>query len=260
MKWLQNNLLGTLLLAACGVLLAIAAALSVIGSRPVSSDGAAAAEDLAGAAPPPVGPELGPFGQYRVVDDRPLFSENRRPVIEPLAAEAEETPPPSAQQAAEPPKVNLTGVVITPQLRLATLTPAGGGEAIVLREGKAMEGENQGWTLVDIRPRRVELEAAGGRKVQLDLVVHDQKIKEPPKPVVAREPDRAAEEGDPEETMSRAEEIRQRIAERREQLRQQAVEGRALEEEPPKNDYQAAIQRMLQQGSGRSDDDEDGGE
>lgn len=258
MKWLQNNLLGVVLLGACGVLLAIAVALSVIWNRPVSGGAVAAPEDLAAAAAPSVGSDLGPFGQYRVVDDRPLFSDTRRPVIESLESEVAEASDEPEQQAAEPPKVYLTGVVITPEAKLATLTPVGGGEAVLVREGARMQGEYEGWALMEVWPRKVRLEAGGGRSVQLDLMVHDQKIKEPPRPVSPPEAEESGAEDGSGESMSRAEEIRQRIAERREQLREQAAANRAEAEQPPKNDYQAAIQRMLQR-AGKTDEDDDGG-
>lgn len=258
MKGLQNNPLGILLLGVCGVLLAIAIALYATWSRPVAGGAVAAPEDLTAGAAPGAGSDLGPFGQYRVVDDRPLFSETRRPVIESLQAEVAEAGDEPEQQDTDPPEVYLTGVVITPEAKLATLTPVGGGEAVLVREGGRMQGEHEGWTLVDVWPRKVRLEAGGGRRVQLDLMVHDQKIKEPPRPVSPPAAEEAAAEDGSGEPMSRAEEIRQRIAERREQLREQAAANRAEAEQPPKNDYQAAIQRMLQ-GAGKTDEDDDGG-
>ena len=84
-----------------------------------------------------------------------------------------------------------------------------------------------GWQVTAVNPRAVVLESRDGQSLELDLQVHDTKIEEPPPPVVkapaktaqaatGQEPD---ETGEDDEPLSRAEQIRQRIAERREELR-----------------------------------------
>jgi hypothetical protein len=59
----------------------------------------------------------------------------------------------------------------------------------------------------------------------------------------------AAEQGENQEPLSRAEEIRQRIAQRREELRRAAEEKDA--EEKPEVDYRTAIQSTLNRDSRR---------
>lgn len=263
MKWLQNNLPGTILAALCGFLLLLAALLAFVGTRPASSGDASAAElDLA--LEQPAKPlELEPLGKYRVVTDRPLFNQSRRPVIK---IEDSEQPDAELAQAevGEAPKVKLTGVVMTPDMRLVSLTPEGGGEPLVLGEGKPMRGEYNGWVVRTVSPRSATLESGDGRQVELALVVHDQLIKEPPKPPPPA-PERDAADEDPEdgspERLTRAEEIRQRIAERREQLRQQAEAEELASEEGAEGDkaspYAQAIRNMISQGNKKRDDDEE---
>lgn len=262
MKWLQNNVMGVILAAACGLLLLVAVSLAWVGSWPASSGEVDAAElDLAmeQRAEPD---ELEPLRSYRVVTDRPLFNQSRRPVIE---IEESVQPEQEAAQAtvAEAPQVSLTGVVITPEVKLVSLTPADGGEAVVFGEGKPMRGEYNGWVVSEVMPRAAVLESSSGQKVELSLVVHDQKIKEPPKPVrpepEAPDEDQMGEDG--EEPLSRAEEIRQRIAERREQLRREAAENQeggddAAAGEGP-SPYAQAIRNMMGQGKKDQDDDDD---
>lgn len=254
MKWLRNNLPGLILLGGCGFLLLVSLGLSALWNRPPASGVAAEFEGFSEASAQNGGADLGPFNNYRIVSDQPLFNETRRPEIEAVEPVQQEVAEQPQREVAEAPKLTLTGVVITPEVTLATLTPQGGGESVMFHAGHPMTGEHQGWTVSKIQPRRVTLESLDGAIVRLDLMVHDQKIKEPPKPVPARPPEEAPEEtGEP---LSRAEEIRQRIAERREQLRQEAAENQAQNAPPPKSDYQAAIQRMLNESANRPDEDD----
>ena len=109
-----------------------------------------------------------------------------------------------------------------------------------------------------IEPRQVILESGEGEQVRLELQIHDAMIDSPPMPPpgtpeskAGQSAQNAAEEGQP---MTRAEEIRQRIAERREELKRAAEEGG---EEPTQSkplDYRQAIQQMMQ---GRKDQETD---
>jgi hypothetical protein len=90
--------------------------------------------------------------------------------------------------------------------------------------------------------------------------VHDAVIKEPPKAARPVQTEASAsgegeqiEEPDGSEPLSRAEEIRQRIEERREELRRAAEDQR---EEQGQN-YQEAIQSMIQQSRKRSQEQND---
>jgi hypothetical protein len=254
LKWLRNNLPGLMLLGACGFLLLVSLGLSALWNRPPESGVDTEFEGFADPSAQNGGADLGPLSDYRIVSDQPLFNETRRPEMEALEPAQQEAAEEPRRQVAEAPKLTLTGVVMTPDMTLATLTPAGGGEPVMAHAGHPMTGEHQGWIISEIQPRKVTLESLDGAVVQLDLMVHDQKIKEPPRPVPAKPPEELAE--DAGEQLSRAEEIRQRIAERREQLRQEAGESQPQNGPPPKSDYQAAIQRMINQSMNRPDEDD----
>lgn len=260
MKWLENNPLGLGLLVASGVLLFTGLLLWLLWSRPVATD----PDSLALVAPGlPNGPanrwEIGPARDYQVFNDRPLFNETRRPAVL-----DEETPEQETQvvkaEVAKTPDVRLTGVIITPSERLASLTPSGGGEALILREGAPLEGEYVGWSVNAISPREVRLRSARGENHSLELVVHDQPIKEPPRPTPVRpEPAGGEPDGDSTEEgqeLSRAEEIRQRIAERREQLRQEAEQEKEDEQAQKASRvsaYQDAMRSMMNPGGSKDE-------
>jgi len=263
MKWLHNNLPGAILATTSGLLLLISLLLGFLGTLPVSSGTQPGEGGLIAVVDQQAEPvELGPLGEYRVVTDRPVFNETRRPAIEfEEAGLGEEEQAPA--EVTEPPKLSLTGVVITPDVSLATLTPEGGGEALVLREGERVTGEHTGWSISKIYPRKVFMESAGGDIVNLDLAVHDQQISLPPRPRPQQPaPEEVAPDVEAEDAaMSRAEEIRQRIAERREQLRAQAEAGGPQEAEPSAAvNYKNAIQNLMNSGRNRKGgekDDED---
>ena len=120
-------------------------------------------------------------------------------------------------------------------------------------------------------PRTVVLESRDGQKLELELQVHDVKIKEPPKPVVAAKPAAAEGEqpaGEDGQPLSRAEQIRQRIAERREELRREQEEQQAQRESNVKavegtksvpQNYQNAIRAMMNKSKDKSSDDKKDG-
>ena len=131
------------------------------------------------------------------------------------------------------------------------------------KEGEALIGDYVGWQVSSIQPRSVVLESRDGQTLELELQVHDVKIAEPPKPVVPDDSAQADASQDNELTgedgrpLSRAEQIRQRIAERREELRQEQEDQQAQSQSPTQSqaassqqenkpvDYQSAIRAMI---------------
>ena len=111
---------------------------------------------------PAVPDRIGPLAQYADAAARPLFTQDRRPRSFMATG-------PDGDAAAQSQSLDfiLTGVLISPQVRLAVLQPSGGGEAQRVQVGKAPEGA-AGWRLVDVQPRRVIFEGAGGQST-LDL-------------------------------------------------------------------------------------------
>ena len=173
-------------------------------------------------------------------------------IIPPALVQAEEEEP-----EIEAPKVELAGVVITPSLRMATLRPEGEAASLVAFEGQPLEGNYGSWQVSRIGPRDVTLRSGSGEEVRLELQIHDAVITEPPKPEPkpgARQAAAASEQQAAEDApLSRADEIRQRIAERREELRRAAEEDDGKAEEPA--DYRSAIQALMSRNKNQAEDE-----
>ncbi|MEJ8569026.1 hypothetical protein [Elongatibacter sediminis] len=270
MRWLQDNPIGLGLAVVCGVLVLSMAGLGVVSLLPAYRGGDAdnAAPDAQALQLPELA-ESAPIDEYYVITERPLFNESRQPVLEdelsvdPLAEEMVEDDP-------DAPDVELSGVVITPSLRMATLRTKDEGRSLVAFEGRPIEESDFGsWQVSRVDAREVMLTSAAGEELRLELKVHDEQITPPAAPVSRPQGSRQDEapEGRVQQTrqqesgeadadgkpLSRAEEIRRRIAERREELRRQAEQQEQPSEEEAAPDYQRAIQSMI--GRSRRDGD-----
>lgn len=269
MKWLQDNPLGMALAGLSGVFVLLAAVMAVLWTLPVSVDTTGVnTEENTGGNALLVAHTADDLSEFQIINEKPVFNVTRLPVIDELN-EGEIDDATVAVNGA--PDVKLTGVIITPSVRIASLTPADGNlKSVMAREGQSLTGDYVGWSVSSVSPRNVVLESRDGQKLELDLQVHDTTIKEPPKPepVAKTEPDQDGQpQGEDGEPLSRAEQIRQRIAERREELRreqedQQLNDGRAggqpdrdrpSQRQPEANnqnagepkDYQSAIRAMM---------------
>lgn len=107
-----------------------------------------------------VGSRLGPAADYLEVGNRPLFSRDRRPA--PMTADS--------GPAAVPLEVNLTSVLITPDLKLAIVQNTSDGASRRVRLGDTLEGT--AWRLVQLEPRRAVFEGPEGQR-DLALRVFD---------------------------------------------------------------------------------------
>ncbi len=185
----------------------------------------------------PASPDrIGPLAQYAEAAARPVFTSDRRPRSF-LA-----TAPDGGATGAQSQSLDfiLTGVLITPQLRMAFLQPTGGGESVRVREGAAPEGAS-GWRLVDVQPRRAIFAGNGGES-SLDLrVFGDDALVE--RDVIAgnnasarKDTDNAADSTTqdaadaapiPISEASRIQAIRKRIEARRAQMRGNTPDSRA---------------------------------
>ena len=267
MRWFQNNLPGLVLACASGGLLLLVLIMALLWRMPVSTE--ITPDPVASGSPEQVVAtfsEIGPLGQFSVVTDRPLFNPSRRPEL--IVDEGDEGDLViEGGEVANAPDVKLTGVVITPEIKVVSLTPSGGGEPLVIAQGQPMQGEYNGWRIEDVSARNATLVARNGSRVDLALVVHDQKIIEPPKPKrPAAESDEDMEsvreeyddDDDDDEPVSRAEEIRQRIAERREQLRREAEERESAGQETKSAvNYSQAISKMINQDKKQEENTDD---
>jgi hypothetical protein len=264
-NWLEKNPVGSTLLAAGGLLLVTGLGLTLLWRGAPDTDSVSPEGDGAVAMPETAEFEaLDPLGAYEIVNNRPVFNTTRRPQIEIEAPEEVEEAALETEEVAEPPRVRLTGVVITPTQRVVTLTPESGGEALVVREGMPLDGEFVGWSVEEVMPRAVSLTSTRGQQLSFELAVHDSEIAKPPEPEPRRpaqdeEPDQVAAADDAsDETRSRADEIRERIRERREQLRAEAAQAEAEGAEAQEQramSYQEAIQSMIRRNESGNDDE-----
>lgn len=180
------------------------------------------------------------FERYQSIIERPLFSDSRRPPVPETAAEEKPPEPVSA-----PLNVVVTSIVITKDRRIAIVTYPESKRSQAVSVGSALEGDQSGWRLTELQPRRAVFSGPGGARSDVDLRVFDGTGGEPPTPIAAAAPQRgrgapvaaaapatdrpAGEQEAPGSTElelitpeSRAELIRRRIEERRQQMREEA--------------------------------------
>ncbi len=193
--------------------------------------------------------ESQPVENYSVIVQRPLFNETRLPIIE-TDLDSEEPVEEVVVADETDLEVELSGIVITPTLRMATLKRADGSKSLVAIEGRYLEGEFGSWKLARVQDREVLLTSGAGKELQLELRVHDERIEPPELPAEpAGEEVASAEQANVEQAdaapMTRADEIRQRIAERREQLRREAEEADRAGEDNAQPTYEEAIRAMI---------------
>jgi len=246
-RWFEDNPLALVLASLAGGLLVIALVLGVLWSFPPSapdSDPEMDAADFALEVP-----ELGasePIDVYAVIIERPVFNENRQPSVGDESSETGEDQ--FAEEVIDAPDFELGGIIITPSIRMVTLKDKDQSQSLVAFEGQPLEGSYGSWQVSRIEPRQITLASGHGEEVQLKLEVHDATIATPPKPApkkadVPVETGEQVAEDQSDQSLSRAEEIRQRIAQRREELRNAAESEEEVDNEP--KDYQSAIKSMI---------------
>jgi hypothetical protein len=248
-RWFEDNPVGIALAAVAGVLVAVMLVLGVIWTLPPSAatpDGGPGEENLR--VDVPQLPETQPIESFAVVTDRPVFNESRLPELETEGAEGEDADALAEGAVVDAPELELAGVVITPSLRMVTLRQKKAKQSLVAFEGQPLQGDFGSWHVSRIGPRDITLAAGDGRELELQLKVHDAQIAPPPKPEkkpeeVAAQQAAADGEAGEDQPLTRAEEIRQRIAERREELRRAAEAEKSGEKEV--SDYQMAIRSMM---------------
>lgn len=176
--------------------------------------------------------DLPPLERFPDLAQRPLFAEDRRP--EPK--QAPESPEPVVEQAPTAPlNAVLTGVIHTPAARIALLRDNSTGQSLRLREGMPMPGDQGGWVIKSVEPRRVVFEdPATSTETTLEMAIGaGAAIPAAPPPVAAPaaprqpgQPQAAAAASEEDEVARRAAEIRRRIEERRAQLRREAEQNK----------------------------------
>jgi general secretion pathway protein N len=187
---------------------------------------------------------LQPIETYADIGERTLFNPDRRPLPPPRDEKAEAMAGADEGVADDSPlDVALTSVILTPQLRIAIVTDNRSGKSQSLKPGDALEGEQSGWSLKELEPRKAVF-ANGGQLASVDLRVFDGTGGQAPVAAAAQPKDEAGQARDDgaapaganeqaeqaqdvakAEAMApqeRAEMIRRRIEERRRQMREEA--------------------------------------
>lgn len=176
--------------------------------------------------------------EFAEVRQRPIFNEDRKPtpIVEEVKAEA--APP-------VPLNITLTGIVLTPSVKLAMVRDNAKNEAVSLRIGMPLPGEQQGWTLTEIRSRSVVFRNPQDETSEVELEVAPGLTVPPspraPPPVAAGATPPPAQPPPPGGAMpanvpgqpppDRAAELQRRIEERRREMREQAEKLREQQEQ-----------------------------
>jgi general secretion pathway protein N len=168
-----------------------------------------------------------PFDHYVEITQRPLFADDRKPI--PPDADG-----PQSDQAAPPPvplQVILTGVIITPEVKLAVMHDQASNKDVSLREGMPLPGNQSGWTLVEIQPRKIVVSDANDKTTEVELVAPGTNAPPPP-PSPPTQGNAPVTPGVSPQQQQAANDLRARIEARRQELREQAERMRQQNGQP----------------------------
>ncbi len=174
--------------------------------------------------------ELPSYGEFAEVEQRPLFSADRRP--QPIA------PPPSPNNEPPPPVVplnaTLAGIVLTPTTRVALVRDDGTQQVSRIHEGMPLPGELAGWRLKELSARNAVFDGGSQGEAELKLdPAADAPPAPPPPPAAPATPGNPPVAPDPaketaqtqqqaNDAAAREAEVRRIIEERRRQMREEA--------------------------------------
>ena len=177
--------------------------------------------------------------EFAATQERPLFNEDRKPTPDEPADDTSAAPqPPSA-----PLNVALTGVVLTPQVRVAMVQDKSKNASVALKEGMPMPGDQGGWTLTKINPRSAIFRELSGDEIEVELTtaVANPKANAPGRagtpnaaPGTPQMP-RAAATNAPGTAPAnpQSEALQRRIEERRKQMRDEAERMKQQQQQQP---------------------------
>lgn len=183
--------------------------------------------------------DLPPKGDYAEVTARPLFSEDRRPEERDAEGSQREEAIAAEEAQKELPPVRLTGVIITPEQRIAMLRNNQNREYVTLKEGEPLEG----WTLEEVSRRRIVF-ATGGKREVVELEVHTgglggggrgKRGNGGNQEQTRRGWGDGDQSGDSAEPLSATEQIKQRIQRERERRRELIEEARKRQQNADSN-------------------------
>lgn len=110
--------------------------------------------------------KLAPYGNYGEILARPVFNESRAPEAQAEGAGEEGE---ATGATAAPLNVTLTGVIIMPDLKMAFIRDNAANTVQRVRLGNPLEGEQSGWKLVELMPRGAVFEGEGLGRQELEL-------------------------------------------------------------------------------------------
>ena len=156
-----------------------------------------------------------------LIMDRPMFSDTRLPIIESDEEVVEEEPPLEIEEL----KAKLMGVVITPENSYAMIVDEITNNSEVYTVGMPLEGEQGGWSLSEITQRKVVFTSEDNKTTELELEVFGGTSSSPSNSAT---PDVSGSNTTSEiqekiEKKKNADDIRKKIAERRAQMRADAL-------------------------------------
>ncbi|MDR9390302.1 MAG: hypothetical protein RI549_08120 [Wenzhouxiangella sp.] len=186
---------------------------------------------------------LDELGAYSAIVERPVFFPDRQlPVMEVEVAQDEssdEAPEPEIDPI-DPLQAVVAGIIIAPDYRVALVNDQVADDVVIMREGMSFEGDQAPWQLAEIGPERVRFVSSDGQETDLALKVYTEGL-------AMGSSNRRADGGDggddgetADDPQSRADLIRQRVAERRAELRaraeRQAAQQQAAQEPTPESE------------------------
>lgn len=171
--------------------------------------------------------KLPPAAAFAAIEQHPLFNDDRQPT--PADAEddvAGEAPP------ANPLNVTLTGVIVTPSVRIALIRDNARNLSVALKVGMPLEGDQANWTLTEIKPRSAVFRSAADEDSEIELKTAEAPTTGSSTPRgratnSGRSAFRPATEGAKDSHASDTE-LAKRIEERRRQMREDAARLRKL--------------------------------
>lgn len=197
---------------------------------------------------------LGAWDNFAELNARPLFNEDRRPT----PAMPADTP-----NAAPIPKLDvvLSGVIITPKVRMALVKEKGKEKAMTVKEGGPMPGDWSAWSLAEVKPRGAVFKNSAGESATVELiaVANSQKPTPPPPPRTPAPapvtPGQPPQAGQPQQVLpppgmpvapeaaAATADLQQRIDARRQQIREQQQQQQQQQAQPQPDVPQPAQQQ-----------------
>jgi general secretion pathway protein N len=171
--------------------------------------------------------KLPPETAFAEVERHPLFNEDRQPTPIDASASGEEV------AVVNPLNITLTGIVSTSAVKIAMVQDKARNQSVAIKVGMPLEGDQAGWTLIEVKPRSVVFRNASNEKSEVEL---ETAVTAPPKNAPARSaknsPNQRAGGGNapsaPGNTDTKRDsgDLAKRIEERRRQMREDAEKQR----------------------------------